>query len=51
MTAPALEMKGIHNRFPGVYALKNVSFSVDTGSLQRLGGENGGGKSTGLRIL
>ena len=51
MTAPILEMKGIHKRFPGVYALKNVSFSVAKGSVHGLVGENGAGKSTLMRIL
>ncbi|WP_244426741.1 sugar ABC transporter ATP-binding protein [Sinorhizobium sojae] len=44
-------MKGIHKRFPGVYALKNVSFSVAKGSVHGLVGENGAGKSTLMRIL
>ncbi|ASY62581.1 Ribose ABC transport system, ATP-binding protein RbsA [Sinorhizobium sojae CCBAU 05684] len=51
MATPALEMKGIHKRFPGVYALKNVSFSVAKGSVHGLVGENGAGKSTLMRIL
>lgn len=51
MTAPVLEMRGIHKRFPGVYALKNVSFSVARGSVHGLVGENGAGKSTLMRIL
>ncbi|HEV7250007.1 MAG TPA: sugar ABC transporter ATP-binding protein [Shinella sp.] len=51
MTAPVLEMKGIHKRFPGVYALKDVSFSVRRGSVHGLIGENGAGKSTLMRIL
>ncbi len=51
MTAPILEMKGIHKRFPGVYALKDVSFSVRRGSVHGLIGENGAGKSTLMRIL
>ena len=51
MTAPILEMRGIHKRFPGVYALKNVSFSVARGSVHGLVGENGAGKSTLMRIL
>ncbi|MCQ4628548.1 sugar ABC transporter ATP-binding protein [Shinella sp. CPCC 100929] len=49
--APILEMKGIHKRFPGVYALKDVSFSVRRGSVHGLIGENGAGKSTLMRIL
>ncbi|WP_312419247.1 sugar ABC transporter ATP-binding protein [Shinella sp.] len=51
MTAPVLEMRGIHKRFPGVYALKNVSFAVARGSVHALVGENGAGKSTLMRIL
>lgn len=51
MTAPVLEMKGIHKRWPGVYALKNVSFSVTKGSVHGLVGENGAGKSTLMRVL
>ncbi|MGJ7037403.1 ribose transport system ATP-binding protein [Shinella sp. BE166] len=51
MMAPILEMKGIHKRFPGVYALKDVSFSVRRGSVHGLIGENGAGKSTLMRIL
>ncbi|MGI0524124.1 sugar ABC transporter ATP-binding protein [Rhizobium giardinii] len=51
MTTPILEMREIHKRFPGVYALKNVSFSVTKGSVHGLVGENGAGKSTLMRIL
>jgi ribose transport system ATP-binding protein len=51
MTIPVLEMRGIHKRFPGVHALRNVSFSVRKGSVHGVIGENGAGKSTLMRVL
>jgi ribose transport system ATP-binding protein len=51
MTTAILEMRGIHKRFPGVYALKDVSFAVKKGSVHGIVGENGAGKSTLMRIL
>jgi ribose transport system ATP-binding protein len=51
MTKAILEMRGIHKRFPGVYALKDISFSVREGSVHGVIGENGAGKSTLMRIL
>jgi ribose transport system ATP-binding protein len=48
---PVLEMRGIHKRFPGVYALRNVSFEVRRGAVHGIVGENGAGKSTLMRIL
>ena len=46
-----LEMTGIHMRFPGVYALKNCSFSLRSGEIHALVGENGAGKSTLMKVL
>lgn len=46
-----LEMKGIVKKFPGVIALKNVTFSATRGEVHALVGENGAGKSTLMKVL
>lgn len=46
-----LEFKGIGKYFPGVQALKDVSFSAGKGEILALLGENGAGKSTLMKIL
>lgn len=51
MKDAVLEMRGIHKRFPGVYALNDVSFAVRRGSVHGVIGENGAGKSTLMRVL
>lgn len=46
-----LEMKNIHKRFPGVYALKDVNLQLKAGEIHALLGENGAGKSTLIKVL
>lgn len=51
MDAYILEMRNITKKFPGVVALKDVSFCVKKGEILALVGENGAGKSTLMKIL
>lgn len=51
MNTPILEMKNITKEFPGVKALKDVSFRVAEGEIHCLVGENGAGKSTLMKVL
>ena len=48
---PILEMQGIHKRFPGVVALKNVGIRIFPGEVHALMGQNGAGKSTLIKVL
>jgi len=45
------ELRSLTKEFPGVKALKEISFSIDAGEILALVGENGAGKSTLLRLL
>lgn len=46
-----LEIRHLHKRFTGVYAIKDVSFKVGPGEVHAIVGENGAGKSTLMKMI
>ncbi len=46
-----IEVRAIEKRFPGVQALKQVSFDIRRNTVHCIVGENGAGKSTFIKIL
>ena len=51
MSTPRIRFRGVTKRFPGMVALRDVSFDVAPGSCHAICGENGAGKSTLGKIL
>jgi ABC-type sugar transport system ATPase subunit len=48
---PALEVRNLTKRFPGVLALDGVDFVLGRGEIHALVGQNGAGKSTMINVL
>ncbi len=49
--APALQMRGVSKRYPGVLANDRIDLDVRRGEIHALLGENGAGKTTLMNIL
>jgi ABC-type sugar transport system ATPase subunit len=49
--ATILSIRGISKGFPGVQALRDISFNVEEGEIHAVLGENGAGKSTLMQII
>lgn len=48
---PAIVVKHLHKRYPNVYAVEDVSFSVEAGEIFGILGPNGAGKTTTVEML
>jgi ABC-type sugar transport system ATPase subunit len=50
-TEVILNIQELHKQFPGVHALRGVTFGIKRNSIHCIIGENGSGKSTFIKIL
>jgi len=50
-SAPAIEVRGLTRHFPGVHAVRDITFTVERGQVVGFVGANGAGKTTTMRIL
>lgn len=50
-TPPLLQLTNVSKSFGGIAALKDVDFTLETGQIHGLVGENGAGKSTTMKII
>lgn len=48
---PAIDIQGVHKRYPNVTALKSIDLTIPQGSFFALLGPNGAGKSTLISII
>jgi branched-chain amino acid transport system ATP-binding protein len=51
MSAPLLELSGVHAAYGSIEVLRGVDLAVPQGSVYALLGPNGGGKSTTLKVI
>ncbi len=51
MSAPLLEVAGLHKRFGGLVAVKDIGFAIRPGEILGLIGPNGSGKSTVMKLI
>ena len=51
MSAPVLELRQATKTYAGVPAIEDVSFSLQTGEIHAIVGENGAGKSTMTQVM
>jgi ABC-2 type transport system ATP-binding protein len=50
-SSPAIEVRNLSRWFPGVHAVRDISFTVEPGQVIGFVGANGAGKTTTMRIL